>query len=97
MRTEGRLPRRSKLDGCSVTTAHTIKEARLSAGLSASEAAALVGVTTVTWQRWEGQTARKTVMPDPIWQYFLLLVDRHPVYQIIERTNTCTSKPPISL
>ena len=35
----------------------TIKAAREAAGLSAREAAALVGVTTVTWQRWEGQDA----------------------------------------
>ena len=74
-----------------------IKEARLNAGLSASEAAALVGVKTVTWQRWEGQTSRDTEIPYAHWNLFLLLTDRHPVYQIIERTHPCTSKPPTAL
>ena len=61
------------------------KEARLNAGLSASEAAALVGVTTVTWQRWEGQTSRATEIPYAHWNLFLLLTDRHPVYLLVKK------------
>ena len=40
-----------------MSNAATIKAAREAAGLSAREAAHLVGVTTVTWQRWEGNPA----------------------------------------
>ena len=68
-----------------------IKEARLNAGLSASEAAALIGVTTVTWQRWEGQTSRATEIPYAQWNLFLLLTDSHPVYRLVERTHPCTT------
>ena len=63
------------------------KEARLNAGLSASEAAALVGVTTVTWQRWEGQTSRVTEIPYAHWNLFLLLTDSHPVYRLVEKDD----------
>lgn len=53
-----------------------IRSAREAAGLSARQAAELVGVTTVTWQRWEGQTARKTKMPAACWELFLLKTRR---------------------
>lgn len=55
----------------SILTTATIKETRLNAGLSASEAAALVGVKTVTWQRWEGQTSRATEIPYAHWDHTL--------------------------
>lgn len=58
-----------------MTNAATIKAAREAAGLSAREAAALVGVTTVTWQRWEGQTSRATEIPYAHWTLFLLLTE----------------------
>ena len=64
---------------------HETKEARLNAGLSASEAAALVGVKTVTWQRWEGQTSRATEIPYAHWNLFLLLIGRHPIYRIVDK------------
>ena len=67
-----------------------VKEARLNVGLSASAAAAIVDVTTVTWQRWEGQTSRAPEIPYAQWNLFLLLTDKHPVYQIIER-SPCTT------
>lgn len=70
-----------------MTTAMAIKEARLNAGLSASEAAALVGVTTVTWQRWEGQTSRATEIPYAHLNLFLLLTDRHPVYRLAKKDD----------
>lgn len=66
-------------------TASETKEARLNAWLSASEAAALVGVKTVTWQRWEGQTSRATEIPYAHWNLFLLLTDRHPVYRLAKK------------
>jgi hypothetical protein len=66
-----------------VTDASTVKEARQLAGLSASAAAALVGVKTITWQRWEGQTSRATEIPYANWNLFLLLTDRHPVYRLV--------------
>lgn len=53
-----------------------IRAARESAGLSARQAAELVGVTTLTWQRWEGQTSRKTKMPAACWELFLLKTRR---------------------
>ena len=67
------------------SAAEDIKEARIKAGLSASEAAALVGVKTVTWQRWEGQTSRATEIPYAHCNLFLLLTDRHPVYRLVAK------------
>jgi len=62
-----------------------LESTRKEVGLTTKQAAALLKVKEVTLQRWEGQTARKTVMPDPVWQYFLLLTDRHPVYRLVSR------------
>ena len=50
----------------------TVRAARKAAGLSARQAAELVGVTTVTWQRWEGQTSRQTTIPTACWELFLI-------------------------
>jgi len=69
----------------SVTNAASIRAARESAGLSAREAAAIVGVTTLTWQRWEGQSARSTEIPYAHWNLFLLLVGAHPVFTLSAR------------
>lgn len=52
--------------------AKALRAAREEAGLSAREAAELIGVTTITWQRWEGQTSRKTMIPSGYWELFLL-------------------------
>ena len=71
--------------GGGVTNAATIKAAREAAGLSAREAAGLVGVTTVTWQRWEGQSSRATEIPYAHWNLFLLLVGAHPVFTLSAR------------
>lgn len=68
-----------------MTNATTIKAAREAAGLSAREAADLVGVTTVTWQRWEGQSSRATEIPYAHWNLFLLLVGAHPVFTLSSR------------
>lgn len=65
-----------------MTNADTIRAAREAAGLSAREAAALVGVKTLTWQRWEGQSSRATEIPYAHWNLFLLLVGKHPVFKI---------------
>ena len=63
-------------------SAETLREAREAAGLSAREAAALVGVTTLTWQRWEGQSSRTTEIPYAHWNLFLLLTGSHPIYRL---------------
>jgi hypothetical protein len=62
----------------------TIKQARENAGLSSREAASLVGVTTVTWQRWEGQSSRSTEIPYAHWNLFLLLTGQHPVFEALK-------------
>lgn len=71
-----------------MTLADQVKQARSSAGLSAREAAALVGVTPLTWQRWEGQSARTTEIPYAHWNLFLLLTGRHPVYRLEKKMLT---------
>lgn len=68
-----------------MTNAETIRAAREAAGLSAREAASLVEVTTVTWQRWEGKTHRTTEIPFAHWELFLLKTGKHPTHLIIER------------
>jgi DNA-binding transcriptional regulator YiaG len=71
-----------------MTNAATIRAAREAAGLSAREAAALVGVTTLTWQRWEGQSSRATEIPYAHWTLFILLVGSHPEFLLTPR-KTC--------
>jgi len=61
------------------------KEAREAAGLSTRESAELVGVATVTWQVWEGQTKRKTEIPFPTLEYFKLVTGTHPTHVLSER------------
>lgn len=68
-----------------MSNAEKIREAREAAGLSAREAAALVGVTTLTWQRWEGQSSRTTEIPYAHWNLFLLLTGNHPVYGLVKK------------
>lgn len=62
-----------------------LREAREAAGLSAREAASLVEVSTVTWQRWEGQSSRPTTIPFAYWELFMLKVGRHPTHFMVER------------
>lgn len=47
-----------------------LKEARLKAGLAAKQAAKLIGVEEITWQRWEEQTGRKVEIPFYCWELF---------------------------
>ena len=68
-----------------MSNAATIRAAREAAGLSAREAAAIVGVTTVTWQRWEGQSSRATEIPYAHWAFFLLSVGAHPEFVLTPR------------
>lgn len=70
-----------------MTNAAMIRAARESAGLSAREAADLVGVTTVTWQRWEGQSSRATEIPYAHWNLFLLLTGKHHVFLLSSRVE----------
>ena len=62
-----------------------LKIARKAAGLTAAAAAKLVGVSTVTWQRWEGQTARKTEIHYAHWELFLLRTGTHPSLRVVAR------------
>ena len=66
-------------------SAKNLREAREAAGLSAKEAAALVDVTMLTWQRWEGQSSRTTEIPYAHWNLFLLLTGNHPVYGLVKK------------
>jgi len=61
------------------------KAARIAAGLSAREAAELVGVTLITWQRWEGQTGRATEIPSGYLELFQLKTGTHPTHVLSER------------
>ena len=61
------------------------KAARTAAGLSAREAAELVGVATVTWQFWEGQSKRKTEIPFATLEYFKLITGTHPTHVLSKR------------
>ena len=70
-----------------MSNAATIKAARVAAGLSAREAAAIVGVSTVTWQRWEGQSSRATEIPYAHWTLFLLMVGAHPEMKVVPNCN----------
>jgi hypothetical protein len=63
-------------------TAEQVKKARLAAGLSARGAGELVGVSGLTWQRWEGQSSRQTEIPYAAWQLFLMLTSQHPEYKL---------------
>lgn len=76
-----------------MSNAATIKAAREAAGLSAREAAGLVGVTTLTWQRWEGQSRRATEIPYAHWNLFLLLTGKHPVFVLSSRVRGCHPSP----
>ena len=71
-----------------MSNAEKIREARDKAGLSAREAAALVGVTPLTWQRWEGQSSRTTEIPYAHWNLFLLLTGSHPIYRLEKKMLT---------
>jgi len=68
-----------------MTNAATIRSAREAAGLSAREAAAIVGVTALTWQRWEGQSRRATEIPYAHWSLFLLMTGTHPDFILSAR------------
>jgi len=61
------------------------KAAREAAGLSAREAAELVGVTLITWQRWEGQTGRATEIPAGYLELFQFKTGTHPTHVLSER------------
>lgn len=61
------------------------KAAREATGLSAREAAELVGVAMVTWQVWEGHTKRKTEIPFATLEYFKLATGTHQDYVLFKR------------
>jgi DNA-binding transcriptional regulator YiaG len=53
-----------------------LRAARKALGLTCQAAAELVGVTLITWQRWEGQTSRKTEPPRAAAELFRILNEK---------------------
>ena len=64
-----------------------LEEARLKAGLSTKQAAKLIGVKEITWQRWEGQTDRKTEIPPYCWELFLLKAGQHSKFKLVKKND----------
>jgi hypothetical protein len=62
-----------------------VKAARIAARISARQAAELVGVKLITWQRWEGQTGRATEIPAGYLELFQLKTGTHPTHILSER------------
>lgn len=66
-------------------TPESIRAARVAAGLTQSEAAAVVHRPSYrTWQDWERGVAR---MPLDAWELFLLKTGQHPVAQLAPRQD----------
>lgn len=63
-----------------------LKDARKRLNLTTKEAAMLLDVSELTFQRWEGQAGRKTTIPFAYWELFLLKTGCHPTHVIIERS-----------
>jgi DNA-binding transcriptional regulator YiaG len=63
-----------------------LKAARTRLNLTTREAAALLDVSEITFQRWEGQTGFKKPIPFAYWELFLLKTDNHPTHKMIERS-----------
>ncbi|SFM85227.1 hypothetical protein [Nitrosomonas communis] len=47
-----------------------LKKARLKAWFFTKQAAKLIGVKKIAWQRWEEQAGRKTEIPFYCWELF---------------------------
>ena len=69
-------------------TPEQIKATRKRLGHTSLSAGRQVGVSGLTWQRWEGQTERKTEIPFAAWTLFLLLNDIHPILRKPARRRT---------
>jgi len=63
-----------------------LKYARKRLNLTTKEAAALLEVSEITFQRWEGQTGFKKPIPFAYWELFLLKTGSHPTHIMIERS-----------
>lgn len=74
-----------------MTLQQELKAARTRLNLTTKEAATLLDVSELTFQRWEGQTSSKKTIPFVYWQYFLLITNSHPTYRLIEN-DSHTSK-----
>ena len=66
-------------------TQDQVRKTRLQQRISCLRASELVGVTEMTWRRWEGQTASASHMPVAAWELWLLAIGRHPRYTLTER------------
>lgn len=61
-------------------TLQTIKAARLAAGLTQTQAGALIGASRRTWQNWEApaDSPSHRNMPVAKWRLFNLLIEKEP-------------------
>jgi DNA-binding XRE family transcriptional regulator len=63
-----------------------LKAARKRLSLTTKEAAMLLEVSEITFQRWEGQTVMKKTIPFAYWELFLLKTGSHPTHALIEKS-----------
>ena len=68
------------LDGLPPATPERIAQARAAAGLTQTQAAALVGAKVLAWQRWEGGQRGMSL---DAWALYLLATDQHPTARVI--------------
>lgn len=64
-----------------------LKDARMRLNLTTKEAASLLDVSEITFQRWEGQTSSKKTIPFAYWELFLLKTGCHPTHKLIEKQS----------
>ena len=70
-----------------MTLQYQLKTARTRLNLTTREAAALLDVSEITFQRWEGQTKSKKTIPFAYWELFLLKTGSHPTHQLVEKQS----------
>lgn len=76
---------------CLIVTPEALRTARLRAGHTQAEAAALVRAGSYrTWQDWE--SGRRPI--DPVrYEWYLLVTDQHPRWRLVERRSKCQIVP----
>ena len=65
-----------------------LRSARMQLNLTTREASALLDVSEITFQRWEGQTKSKKTIPFAHWELFLLKTNNHPTHVMIEKERS---------
>lgn len=64
---------------------YELKAVRTSLNLTTKQCAELLGVSEITFQRWEGQTSFKKSMPFAYWELFLLKTGIHPTHELKQK------------